>query len=81
MTGMMIIGICLFIICFVLITLELFNKTIVALLGAVIFIIIGIISQEAAFNEIDWNVIFLLIGMMVIVGITKNSGIFSVILQ
>ncbi len=77
MTLTMIIGLSIFIICFVLITLEKINKTIVSLLGAVIFIILGIIGQDAAFEEIDWNVIFLLIGMMVIVGITKNSGIFQ----
>jgi Na+/H+ antiporter NhaD/arsenite permease-like protein len=73
----MIAGISIFIVCFTLITLEKINKTIIALLGAVIFIGIGIISQDAAFEEVDWNVIFLLIGMMVIVGITKNTGIFQ----
>ncbi|MBI9108929.1 MAG: ArsB/NhaD family transporter [Spirochaetales bacterium] len=73
----MIAGIGIFITCFILITLEKINKTIIALLGAVLFIILGIIDQDTAFAEIDWNVIFLLIGMMVIVGITKNTGIFQ----
>jgi len=73
----MITGISLFVICFLLITLEKINKTIISLLGAMGFILLGIINQETAFTAIDWNVIFLLIGMMVIVGITKNSGIFQ----
>ena len=77
MNILMIIGIAVFVISFILITLEKINKTIIALLGAVLFIILGIIDQETAFSEIDWNVIFLLIGMMVIVGIIKNSGIFQ----
>lgn len=77
MNTLMIPGILIFVTSFVLITLEKINKTIVALLGAFIFIILGIIGQHAAFEEIDWNVIFLLIGMMVIVGITKETGIFQ----
>ena len=74
---MMITGVAVFVFCFVMITLEKINKTIVALCGAVLFILLGIINQDRAFMEIDWNVVFLLIGMMVIVGITKDSGIFQ----
>lgn len=77
MSALMLIGISVFVICFVFITLEKINKTIISLLGAMLFILLGIINQETAFSEIDWNVIFLLIGMMVIVGITKHSGIFQ----
>ena len=77
MSVLMITGIVIFVACFVLISLEKINKTIISLLGAFLFIILGIINQNAAFEEIDWNVIFLLIGMMVIVGITKDTGIFQ----
>jgi len=34
-------------------------------------------SQQQALEEIDWNVIFLLIGMMIIVGITRKTGLFQ----
>ena len=34
----------------------------------------GILDQEKAFKLIDWNVIFLLMSMMVIVGIVKKTG-------
>lgn len=75
----LIIGVVFFILLFILISLEVVNKTILALLGAVLFIAMGIIHENQAYEEIDWNVIFLLIGMMVIVGITKRSGLFQYI--
>lgn len=75
----LVIGVVFFVLLFVLISLEVVNKTILAILGAVLFIATGIINEHAAYAEIDWNVIFLLIGMMVIVGITKGSGLFQYI--
>lgn len=72
-------GVIFFVLLFVLISLEVVNKTILALLGGVLFVTMGIINQELAYEEVDWNVIFLLIGMMVIVGITKKSGLFQYI--
>ena len=74
-----IIGITFFILLFVLISVDALNKTILALLGSTLFISMGIIHQNEAFQTVDWNVIFLLIGMMVIVGITKRSGVFQFI--
>ncbi|OQY38652.1 MAG: hypothetical protein B6229_05495 [Spirochaetaceae bacterium 4572_7] len=76
---MTIIGVTVFILLFFLISIEAVNKTILALLGATFFIAVGIIHQSEAFQTVDWNVIFLLIGMMVIVGITKRSGVFQYI--
>ncbi|MBF9014436.1 MULTISPECIES: SLC13 family permease [unclassified Oceanispirochaeta] len=75
----LIIGVALFVLLFILISFETINKTILALLGAVLFIAMGILNEHQAYAEIDWNVIFLLIGMMVIVGITKRSGLFQYI--
>ncbi|MDA3811491.1 MAG: ArsB/NhaD family transporter [Spirochaetaceae bacterium] len=76
---LLIIGVVFFILLFVLISLEVVNKTILAILGAVLFVAMGIVNQHQAYEEIDWHVIFLLIGMMVIVGITKKSGLFQYI--
>ena len=73
----LIIGVGFFILLFLLISLEVVNKTILSILGAVLFIAMGIIEQSVAFEEVDWNVVFLLIGMMVIVGVTKRSGLYQ----
>ncbi|MBI9099332.1 MAG: ArsB/NhaD family transporter [Spirochaetaceae bacterium] len=75
----LVIGVVFFVLLFILISLEVINKTILAMLGAVLFIAMGIVNQHQAYEEIDWHVIFLLIGMMVIVGITKRSGLFQYI--
>jgi Na+/H+ antiporter NhaD/arsenite permease-like protein len=66
-----------FLFAYVIISTEKINKIIVALLGGAIFILIGVISQEEAFRVIDWNVIFLLVSMMVIINITKTTGFFQ----
>lgn len=56
---------------------ERFNRAIVALLGAAIVIGTGVLTQEQAIQGIDFNTIGLLTGMMVLVGITKECGIFQ----
>lgn len=53
------------------------NQAVIALLGACAMILLGVLNQEMAVAGIDFNTIFLLIGMMVLVGITKKSGIFE----
>ena len=56
---------------------ERLNRAIVALLGAVIMIGTGILTQSQAVDGIDFNTIGLLTGMMVIVSISRKSGIFE----
>jgi Na+/H+ antiporter NhaD/arsenite permease-like protein len=62
---------------------ERIHKTIVALFGAALMISLGVVTQEEAFYSheygVDYNVIFLLIGMMVIVNITRETGLFEVL--
>ncbi len=72
-----IIALTIFFLAFIMISTEIISKTITALLGAGIYIIFGFIGQNDAVRHIDWNVIFLLIGMMIIVGITKRTGLFQ----
>lgn len=64
---------------FVLIISEKVHRTVVALTGALLMILLGILSQEDAIHGIDFNTLGLLIGMMVIVGIAKHSGIFQAV--
>ena len=56
---------------------EKINRTVVALIGASVVIVTGVISQTQAFAGIDFNTIALLTGMMVIVAITRLSGVFE----
>ncbi|MBI3777528.1 MAG: ArsB/NhaD family transporter, partial [Gammaproteobacteria bacterium] len=66
-----------FAIVYVLIVTEKINRAILALLGAGLLILGGLLNQEAAFRGIDFNTIGLLLGMMVIVGITAKCGVFQ----
>ncbi|MBM3555332.1 MAG: hypothetical protein FJX47_07245, partial [Alphaproteobacteria bacterium] len=56
---------------------ERLNRAIVALVGAGIMIVIGCLDQEEAVKGIDWNTIALLTGMMILVGVTRKSGVFE----
>lgn len=67
----------IFITVYILIMSEKIHRTIIAVLGAAVVIAVGIINQETAFSAIDFNTIGLLIGMMIIVGITRQSGVFE----
>lgn len=59
------------------ITTEWVNRAIISLLGAGLMIFLGVLNQRLAIQGIDFNTIFLLIGMMAIVSITKRTGIFQ----
>lgn len=67
----------IFVTAYVLIILDKFDRTIIALSGAALMIFLHILTQEKAFLEIDYNTIGLLISMMVIVMITRRSGVFE----
>ncbi len=71
------LSIIIFVLVYALIMTEKIHRTIVAMLGAAIIITIGVVNQAKAFQYIDFNTIGLLIGMMIIVGITRQSGIFE----
>jgi len=66
----------IFLFTYALIVSEKIHRTISALLGGVAMILF-VIPQEAAFHSIDWNVIFLLAGMMVIANVLKETGLFQ----
>ncbi len=56
---------------------EKLNRAVVALIGTAIMIVTGVLTQTQAFQGIDFNTLSLLIGMMIIVGITEKSGVFT----
>ncbi len=65
------------VICYIILFTEKLNRAVVALLGAVVMIFAGILTQETALKGIDFNTLALLIGMMTIVGISEKSGMFQ----
>jgi Na+/H+ antiporter NhaD/arsenite permease-like protein len=67
----------LFILTYTLIMAERLNRAIVAVSAASLMVVGGVLTQEAAVQGIDFNTIGLLTGMMVIVGITRKSGVFQ----
>jgi Na+/H+ antiporter NhaD/arsenite permease-like protein len=68
-----------FLVIYSLIVTERLHRTLAALLGAVIVIGLGLITQHEAFSQdvVDFNVIFLLAGMMIIANILGKTGIFQ----
>ncbi len=56
---------------------ERVNRAIVAGVGATLMIVLGVLNQEAAIRGVDFNTIMLLAGMMLIVGVTRRTGVFE----
>jgi Na+/H+ antiporter NhaD/arsenite permease-like protein len=73
----------IFILAYALIVSEKIHKTIIAIFGAAVMIVLGLVTQEESFHSmelgVDWNVIFLLISMMTIINIMKPTGVFEYI--
>lgn len=67
----------LFIATYALIVSEKINRAIVAGLGAALMIALGVLNQQTAISGVDFNTLGLLTGMMVIVAITRGSGVFQ----
>jgi Na+/H+ antiporter NhaD/arsenite permease-like protein len=71
-------AITIFLITYAFIISEKINRAVIALLGAALMIGFGIVDLNAAFeHHIEWGTITLLIGMMILVGITSKSGVFQ----
>jgi Na+/H+ antiporter NhaD/arsenite permease-like protein len=72
-----ILGIIIFAFTYVLIISDKIPHTLSAMLGGILMIGLGIINKEKAYKAIDLEVIFLLIGMMIIVHIMSETGFFQ----
>src|SRR3712207_204762 len=73
----MVIPTIIFLAVYLLIISEKLNRVVAALSGASIMLLFKFISQQEAFSKIDFNTIGLLVSMMIIVNITKRSGVFE----
>jgi Na+/H+ antiporter NhaD/arsenite permease-like protein len=77
------IAITVFVVAYALIASDRINKTLVALCGAAIVVALGVVESDDVFYShetgIDWDVIFLLLGMMIIVSVLRQTGVFEYI--
>ena len=80
---MAVLAVTVFVVAYVLIASDRINKTLVALCGAAIVVALGVVGADDVFYShetgIDWNVIFLLFGMMIIVSVLRQTGVFEYI--
>ena len=67
----------IFLITYALIVSDRVHRTIAALMGGLTIILVGVLDQDQAFHAIDWNVIFLLAGMMMIANVLRETGLFQ----
>ena len=70
-----------FVAAYVLIATERIHRVAAALGGAAAMVVLGVVDAHVAFfseeTGVDWNVIFLLLGMMIIVGVLRQTGVFE----
>jgi Na+/H+ antiporter NhaD/arsenite permease-like protein len=67
----------LFALTYAVIMSEKVNRAIIALTGAGLVILLGVAEQKEAMNAVDFNTLGLLLGMMLIVNVTRRSGLFQ----
>src|SRR6201995_1465469 len=72
-----------FVVAYILIATEPFNQTFVALGGALAMFFLPVIDSDEVFYSrdtgINWDVIFLLLGMMIIISVVRQTGVFEYI--
>jgi len=73
---LMLLALAIFAVTYVLIITEWINKMLAAMMGGFAIILTGIVSQDVALHAIDWNVIFFLIGMMLVISVMRQTGLF-----
>jgi Na+/H+ antiporter NhaD/arsenite permease-like protein len=78
---MSVYAVVVFVVAYALIAGDRVNKTLVALAGAAIVLALPVINSDDVFYSrdtgIDWDVIFLLLGMMIIVSVLRQTGVFE----
>jgi Na+/H+ antiporter NhaD/arsenite permease-like protein len=73
------IALIIFLFTYAMIISEQIHRTTIAMLGGLLMVGFGILDQKQAIEYIDFNTIGLLVGMMILVGITAQTGVFEFI--
>ncbi len=76
-TLLAVFAVAVFVAVLVLFAAEKVHRTPAALMGAVLVVVAGAIGQEEAIEAVNWETLGLLIGMMILVGILRETGLFS----
>ena len=74
---MELVAVAVFVVALALIALEWVHRTKVALVGAALMVIVGVLDEDGAIAAVDWSTLGLLAGMMIIVGLTEPTGVFT----
>ena len=78
---MTVVAVGVFVVAYVLIATDRFPKVVTALAGAGVLLALGVVTADDVFYSgetgVDWNVVFLLLGMMIIVGVLRQTGVFE----
>jgi Na+/H+ antiporter NhaD/arsenite permease-like protein len=77
---MSVVAVVVFVVAYALIASDRVHKTLVALGGAAIMVALVIDSDDVFYSRatgIDWDVLFLLLGMMIIVSVLRQTGVFE----
>jgi Na+/H+ antiporter NhaD/arsenite permease-like protein len=78
---MSVVAVVVFVVAYALIASDRVHKTLVALTGAAIMVALPVIDSDDVFYShvtgIDWDVLFLLFGMMIIVSVLRQTGVFE----
>ena len=80
-TVVVVLAVVIFVGTYVLIAAEWVHRVAAALIGAALMVVVGATDATSAFftedTAIDWNVIFLLLGMMIVVSVLRQTGLFD----
>ena len=66
-----------FVLMYAVIVSEKIHRTVAAMLGAVIMMLAGVLPIDTALHHVDFNTLGLLVGMMILVGVTSHTGLFD----
>lgn len=79
MTSHAIIALAIFVLSYILIVTERIHRSKIAIMGGVLLVLLRVMPQSEAFAFIDFNTIGLLTGMMLLISVIKETGLFSYI--
>jgi len=77
--GSVTLSLAVFLLVYIIITFELLNKAVAALLGVMILVILRVLDEHHAVGFIDFETILLLMGMMIIVAVLRRTGVFTLL--